>query len=164
MPVKVGDPAPDFELPGAYDKEAGRYRMHRLSEALKERPMVLHFFPAPFTAGCQLQMCTVRDNVELYQGQDVEVWGVTAHSPAIIAAWAREHRFGVPILADYDREVSETYVGLYGTDVLPVAGNAKRAVVSIGRDGIVRYVWITDESSVTPDEQVVAEAIAAARE
>lgn len=51
MPVKVGDPAPDFELPGRYDRETGHYTMHRLSEALKEGPVLLHFFPAPFTGG-----------------------------------------------------------------------------------------------------------------
>lgn len=51
MPVNVGDAAPDFELTGRFDHEAGAFTKHRLSEALKEGPVILHFFPAPFTGG-----------------------------------------------------------------------------------------------------------------
>src|SRR6266516_1723686 len=62
--VKVGDPAPDFELFGDRDPESGAYERYRLSEALKEGPIILHFFPAPFTRTCQLQMDEVRDRAD----------------------------------------------------------------------------------------------------
>lgn len=79
---------------------------------------MLQFFPLPFTQTCLAQMCAVRDDVDRYSGQGVTVWGVTGHYPQLIAAWDRENDFGVPILADYDHEVSRAYVGLY-EDVLP---------------------------------------------
>jgi peroxiredoxin len=48
--------------------------------------------------------------------------------------------FGVPILADYDHEVSKAYVGLY-EDVLPanLRLTSKRAVLGISRDGILSH-------------------------
>lgn len=156
MPVSVGDRAPDFELPGRFDREAGAFAMHRLSAALAEGPVILHFFPAPFTAGCEGQMCQVRDNIEDYRGRGVTVWGVTSHPPAIIGAWARIHRFGVPVLADYDRGVSEAYVGVYAaSDYLHLALCSRRAMVAVGRDGVVAHVWIGEG----PGELMSAEEI-----
>jgi peroxiredoxin len=163
MPVQVGDAAPDFELMGERDRETGTFRTYRLSDALRESPVVLHFFPAPFTSTCEQQMCEVRDRVDAYKGEGVTVWGVTGFPPAIIASWARQHHFGVPILADYDHKVSEDYVGLYSPDRFPnVALTTKRGVVSIGEDGSVRYVWIPDESGVSPPDEEIEAAISAA--
>jgi peroxiredoxin len=163
VPVRAGDVAPDFELIGEYDRESGAFRTYRLSETLPDAPVVLQFFPAPFTRVCEFQMCSVRDNIDAYRGEGVAVWGVTAFPPTIIAAWSREHRFGVPVLADYDRSVSEAYVGVYSPETHPaLALTTRRAVVSVGQDGLVRYVWIADESDIAPSDEVVREAILAA--
>lgn len=159
MAVDVGDMAPGFEL---YGKEAGDAPKFRLSDALENGGVVLQFFPLPFTGVCEAQMCAVRDHIDNYGG--VVVWGVTGHYPQLIKAWDAQKRFEVPILADYDHEVSRAYVGLY-EDPLPQQLRlcSKRGVVAISRDGIVKYVWITEVSGVGPDDTVVATAIAAAR-
>jgi len=39
----------------------------------------------------------------------------------------------------------------------------KRAVVAVGRDGIVRYLWVTDDPEVGPSEEIVQAAIDAAK-
>jgi peroxiredoxin len=163
VPLRVGDLAPDFELMGERDRETGKFRTYRLSAALSDSPVVLHFFPAPFTTTCEEQMCTVRDRVDAYKGEGVTVWGVTGFPPAIIAAWGRQHHFGVPILADYDHKVSEAYVGLYSPDQFPnVALTTKRGVVSVGQDGIVRHVWLPEDSGVAPPDEEIEAAIGAA--
>ncbi len=162
MPLTVGDTAPDFELlADTWGKDAVTYK---LSDALARGGVVLQFFPLPFTGTCEKQMCAVRDRIDDYEGAGVTVWGVTGHYPQLIAAWDKEHAFGVPILADYDHEVSKAYVGLY-EDRLP-AGlrlTAKRAVLGISKDGIVRSVWVTEIPGVAPDDEVVKTAIDAAR-
>lgn len=108
-------------------------------------------------------MNTVRDTVDRYKEAGVAVWGVTATAPSIIAAWAREHHFGVPILSDYERTVSEAYVGLYSPeDNLPLARTTKRGLVGIGQDGTVRHVWFTDDSPIQPSDEEIGQAIAAA--
>jgi len=164
MAVKQGDPAPDFELFGEFDEEAGAFRPYRLSEAVAERPMILHFFPAPFTRVCQVQMTTVRDRSATYSDQGVGVWGITGHYPWLITQWSRVHHFGVPILADYEHTVSEAYVGTYPPEEMDgLRHTTKRAVVAVGRDGIIRYLWVTDDPEVGPSEEIVQAAIDAAK-
>lgn len=161
MTIHVGDRAPDFELPGRRDPDGGAYQMHRLSKELTERPVILHFFPSPFTSTCEAQMCGVRDDIDRYAAAGVTVWGVTGHYPQMIAAWAKEHHFGVPILADYEHEVSEAYVGTYPPEVFGgLRHMTRRAVVAVGEDGAVRYVWVAEVSGQAPSDDVVAEALA----
>ena len=162
MPVAVGDEAPDFELPGSFDRETGQYRMYRLSKALTEAPVVMHFFPSPFTSGCQAQMCRVRDERhEMYDASGVQVWGVTGHYPYTIRAWAKENGFTIPILADYEHEVSERYVGTYEPEKINGLRHiSKRAVVAVNTEGVVRFAMINPEPwDPVPDERV-QEAIA----
>lgn len=161
MPLQPGENAPDFELYGKVAADGPRYR---LSDALKEGGVVLQFFPLPFSGTCEAQMCAVRDNIGGYRAAGVTVLGVTGHYPQLIEAWDREHAFDVPILADYDHEVSRSYVGLYEDPILPqgLRLTSKRAVVAVSSDGIVRFVWITETPGVAPSDEVVREAIDAA--
>lgn len=164
MPLRVGERAPDFELPGARDPETREYEWHRLSKALVDRPVILHFFPSPFTPTCERQMCGVRDEVDRYADAGLTVWGVTGHYPQMIEAWSREHGFRVPILADYEHEVSRGYVGTYPPDRFGgLRHMTKRGVVAVAQDGAVRYVWVTDDSRVAPSEEVVAQALASVK-
>lgn len=161
MTVSVGEEAPDFELPGRVDRDTGHYRMHRLSASLEDGPVVLHFFPAPFTSTCEEQMCAVRDDVDAYLDAGITVWGISAHAPSIIRSWARRHRFGVPILADYDRGVSLAYVGLYQPrEQLGVALCSKRGVVAVGSNRVVRHIWIGDDPDIAPPDEEITQAIA----
>ncbi len=161
MAVKFGDKAPDFELLG--DQAGVDAPTFRLSDALRESGVVLQFFPLPFTSTCLTQMCAVRDHVDRYTDRGVTVWGITGHYPQLIAAWQRAEHFGVPILADYDHEVSREYVGLY-EDHLPqnLRLTTKRGVVGISRDGVVRFVWVTEIPREAPSDELVEEAIRAA--
>jgi peroxiredoxin len=162
MPVRIGDPAPGFELLG--DRAGADAPTYTLSAALARGGVVLQFFPLPFTKTCEAQMCSVRDHIDDYRGAGVTVYGVTGHYPQLLAAWEKEFHFGAVLLADYDHEVSKAYVGIY-EDVLP-AGlrlTTKRAVVGISPDGVVRSVWISEDHHVAPPREVVDEAIAAAR-
>jgi peroxiredoxin len=160
MPVEVGQQAPDFELPGRFDRDQGRYQTHRLSEALQDGPVVLQFFPAPFTPGCHRQMCTVRDAREdLYEAAGVSVWGVTGHYPQVIAPWAKQNAFKVPVLGDYDHSVSETYVGFYPAEVMAgLPRMTMRGMIGISTDGVIRYAKI---DPVPPTEDDMRAAIAA---
>ena len=162
MALSVGDTAPDFTLVSD-ERIDGGFRPYHLAEALQQGPVILHFFPAPFTRTCELQMTGVRDHVEdVYGAQGVKVWGVTGHYPWMIQAWDREHHFGVPVLADYEHEVSEAYVGTYA-DLLGLRHTTKRGVVGVATDGTVRYVWTTEDPGVAPSDETIQAAIDAAR-
>lgn len=166
MPVTAQQQAPDFDLVSAErDEESGGFRHYVLSKALTDGPIVLHFFPAPFTRVCEMQMCDVRDHAEdVYGAQGVQVWGITGHYPWLIRAWDREQHFGVPVLADYEHEVSEVYVGTYPPEKQSgLRHTTKRGVVGISAEGVVRYVWVTEEPGVGPTDEIVQAAIDAAK-
>lgn len=67
-----------------------------------------------------------------------------------------------PLVSDFNRQV----VRQYGIDYLedePFSGwwgMSRRSVFVLDRDGIVRYVWITDDPLVAPDVEAVLQAVA----
>jgi peroxiredoxin len=81
--------------------------------------------------------------------------GVEPVAVAVTATYSQmafAARLGVdfPLLSDWGREVSRAYGVAYdvwkGHD-----GVAKRSVFLIGRDGAVRYRWVTDDAEQLPD-------------
>ena len=59
-----------------------------------------------------------------------------------------------PLLSDWERTVCSDYGVRY--DVWKGhSGVAKRSVFVLGRDGIVRYRWVTDDAAVQPDFDAV---------
>src|SRR5580692_12313758 len=57
--LKQGDTAPDFKTQASL---AGKEFTFSLHEALKKGPVVVYFYPAAFTGGCNLQAHTFAEN------------------------------------------------------------------------------------------------------
>lgn len=57
-----------------------------------------------------------------------------------------------PILSDYNRQVIKTY-GIETLDFGGLKGYtvAKRSIFIIDRNGVVRFVWVTEDPTVEPD-------------
>ena len=121
----VGDPAPDFELPGT----AGRFR---LSEHRGER-VVLLFYPGDNTTVCTQQFCSYRDNSEAFGALEATVVGISAQSVESHQGFTEKHSLNVPLLADEDNSVAKSY-GAHA----PLIGT-KRAVIVVDEDGVVRH-------------------------
>lgn len=123
---KVGELAPDFELPGT----DGPFK---LSEHRGKR-VVLLFYPGDNTLVCTRQFCSYRDRAEDFAALDATVVGISAQSLDSHAGFAAKHGLNVPLLADVDKQVAKSYsalaVGL---------GSTKRAVIVIDEQGIVRH-------------------------
>src|SRR5438309_6960024 len=121
---KVGDQAPDFELPGT----EGRFR---LSEHRGER-VILLFYPGDNTPVCTRQFCSYRDHAEEVDGLDATVVGISAQDLDSHAAFVAKHGLNVPLLADVGGSVAKLYAAH-----APVVGT-RRAVIVIDAEGIVR--------------------------
>ena len=66
MSVNVGDKAPSFSL----------YSSDKKAVSLKDyegKNVVLLFFPLAFTSVCTDELCSMRDNIAQYNGQDVGI-------------------------------------------------------------------------------------------
>jgi thioredoxin-dependent peroxiredoxin len=122
----VGEPAPDFELPGTGG------RTFRLGD-YRGRWLVLAFYPGDFTAVCTRQFCSYRDRDRELAALDAEVLGISPQSVESHERFTAKHGLNVPLLADDHKEVARAY------GVLGPAGYVRRAIIIIDPDGIVRH-------------------------
>src|SRR5947209_16565123 len=97
---RVGEPAPDFELPGT----DGTFK---LSDHRGER-VVLLFYPGDNTMVCTKQFCSYRDRAEDY-ALDATVVGISSQDLASHEGFKAKHSLTVPLLADVDKEVAKAY-------------------------------------------------------
>ena len=124
--VDVGDPAPDFELPGTDS------RTYRLAD-LRGEWVILAFYPGDFTPVCTRQFCSYRDGGDHLDELGVEVLGISPQSVDSHERFRRKHRLTVPLLADEKRDVVRTY------GVLSAGGLVRRSIFIVDPDGIIRF-------------------------
>lgn len=132
MPVKVGDKAPNFILKGHNDKE------YELSD-YRGQVVLLAFYPADFSPPCTKEhQCFIND-LKLFQGLGVQVFGISVDSIWSHKAFAEKLGLKYPLLSDFHPKgrVASKY-GLY----IKNSGIANRATVIVDKDGIVKYVSI----------------------
>jgi thioredoxin-dependent peroxiredoxin len=127
--VNVGDPAPDFELPGTGGLT------YRLAD-YRGRKLVLAFYPGDFTAVCTKQFCSYRDDGERLDKLGADVLGISPQSVSSHERFTEEKRLNVPLLADEDKSVARAYGVLAGPMV-------RRAIFVIDEEGIVRHRKVT---------------------
>lgn len=72
--LKPGDPAPDFRASAAL---AGKTVDVQLKDALAKGPVVVYFYPAAFTGGCNLQAHEFAENLPRFTAAGASVIGVS---------------------------------------------------------------------------------------
>ena len=122
---RVGEPAPDFELPGTN----GAFRL----SAHRGERVVLLFYPGDNTTVCTKQFCSYRDRAGDFGALNATVVGISAQDVASHEAFTAKHSLNVPLLADVDHSVAK----LYGASGPPLG--TKRAVIVIDENGVVRH-------------------------
>jgi len=101
--MQVGDTVEDFELPD----ETGTKR--KLSDFLRDGPVVLFFYPAAMTYGCTKESCHFRDLAAEFTSAGGQRVGISADSVEKQKQFSEKHGFDYPLLADTDRTVAEQF-------------------------------------------------------
>ena len=122
---KVGQQAPDFELPGT----DGPFRL----SAHRGRRVVLLFYPGDNTPVCTRQFCSYRDRAEDVDDLDAVIVGISNQDLDSHEQFKLAHGLNIPLLADVDGAVAKSF-GAHA----PVVGT-RRAVVIVDEDGVVRH-------------------------
>jgi len=107
--LPVGAPAPKFSAPAF---QAGKQFQFELAKALKKGPVVLYFFPAAHTSGCNIEAHLFADSIDKFHAAGATVIGVTAGNLDQLAAFSTEteHCSGkFPVAADPDAAIAKTY-------------------------------------------------------
>lgn len=162
--VDVGDPAPDFELPGTGGTT------FKLSD-YRGKKVVLAFYPGDATRVCTAQFCSYRDNGERIDQLDAEVLGISSQSVDSHERWMQEKSLNVPLLADEDLAVSKSYgvtgwVGPLGKlaglkETAPGGRYVMRSIFVVDADGIVRYRHVSRTGSTFQTVDDLEQAVAA---
>ncbi|MDX3894943.1 peroxiredoxin [Pusillimonas sp.] len=123
--LQVGDPAPDFALPGS-DGDT-----HRLSDYRGKQAVVLAWFPKAYTYGCTIECKSLAENGHLIREYDVTYFMASVDPLLDNKGFAAETGADFPLLSDEDKSVARAY------GVLHEKGYARRHTFYIGKDGTI---------------------------
>ena len=100
--LKVGDPAPYFELRDQNDET------RRLTDYTGKR-LVVYFFPMADTPGWIKEACGFRDVYGDYGKNNITVLGISYDRPDALLSFKNKYELPFNFLCDHDRSVSEQY-------------------------------------------------------
>jgi peroxiredoxin len=134
MALENDTQAPDFDLANQFGEHI------RLSQFRGKKPVALVFFPLAFSSTCTSELCTLRDNIAMFQSQGIELIGISVDSKATLRAFAEKEGYDFTLLADFwpHGEVAKEY-GVF----LEEKGFANRATFLIDSSGVIRASFIT---------------------
>ena len=134
--IAEGSKAPDFELP---DQDGNPVR---LSDAAKNGPVVLFWYPVASSGGCTKEACHFRDLATEFKEAGAQRFGISTDPVAAQKKFAESNGFDYPLLSDESGDVARS-LGVKRKYVTPV----KRATFVIDRDLTIRKV-ITSEMNM----------------
>ena len=134
MPIEVGAEAPDFTLKDQNGQEV------RLSSFRGVKNVLLVFYPLAFTGTCQGELCSVRDNLNDFANDAVQVLTVSVDSSPSHKVWADREGYQFPLLADFwpHGAVAQAY-GVFNEE----RGFANRGTFLVDKTGVVRFAEMT---------------------
>ena len=147
MGITVGDQAPDFTLKS---KSGDDMNDISLSDYRDSKNVVILFFPLAYTGVCTDEMCSVSGGLADYDALDAQVLGISVDSPFAQEAWANENDITIPLLSDFNKEVSAAY-GSQFEDLIGFKGVAKRSAFVVDKSGVVRFASVSDDPTELPD-------------
>lgn len=144
--LKAGDKAPDFTAQAFL---AGKPMNFSLAEARKKGPVVVYFFPAAHTQGCNIEAHLFSEAIDKFKAEGASVIGVTAGKTNELAAFSQEteHCGGkFPVAADPGAKIAKQYDSILAQR--PDWSN--RTSYVIAKDGTVADVY----SALDPSDHV----------
>ncbi|MFW9913461.1 MAG: peroxiredoxin [Candidatus Thorarchaeota archaeon] len=135
MMIKIGDKAPDFKTKTESGDE------FKLS-AHKGKKVFLYFYPKDNTTGCKAEACSIRDSYNVFEGNDIPVFGVSGGTAKSHQSFKDKNDLPFPLLMDENFEISKLYdvyqtKKMYGKEYLGIV----RTTFLIDEDGKVEGIF-----------------------
>ena len=142
--AKVGQPAPDFNMPSTKNIETLAENV-KLSD-YKGKWLILLFYPLDFTFVCPTELINFSDRLEELEGIGAEVLGVSTDSVHSHRAWLKtpQDQNGIegvkyPIASDVGGKLARAY------NILVEESNiALRGLFIINPEGVLQYSVVHD--------------------
>lgn len=152
MKINVGQHAPNFK---AFDSDRNEINL----ADLKGEKILLLFYPAAFSGGCTTELCSVRDDISVYDNMNAKVFGISTDAVFTLKKFKELEKLNMTLLSDYNKDISEAYGTSYKEFILGMKGTSKRSAFVIDEDGIVRYAEILEKASDMPDFDAIKRAL-----
>jgi thioredoxin-dependent peroxiredoxin len=146
--LKEGDKAPEFSAPASL---AGKEFTFALKNALKKGPVVVYFYPAAFTGGCNAQAHAFSENSDKFAAAGASIVGVSLDKIATLNQFSADPQYcagKIPVASDADGKIAKSY-DLQVGDAKPGAKNTRGD--EIGHGFAERTTFI-----VTPNGTIAA--------
>lgn len=141
--LEPGETAPDFTVSGF---QAGEPAEFTLSEALASGPVVLFFFPAAFTSGCEAQAASFAESIGEFEALGAQVIGITAGNTDQLAEFSTQHcASAFPVFA-----IADGMMGEYEVRLMMRPGWTQRTTYVIGTDQTIALTY----TEMSPYEHV----------
>lgn len=142
--AKVGQPAPDFNLPSTKNMETLAENV-KLSD-YKGKWLILLFYPLDFTFVCPTELTAFSDRIEELNGIGAEVLGISTDSVHSHRAWIKTPRdqngiadLQYPLLSDVGGKLAAKY-----NILVEDANIALRGLFIINPEGVLQYSVVHD--------------------
>ncbi|MEY4778086.1 MAG: hypothetical protein RIS13_834 [Bacteroidota bacterium] len=152
MAIQQGQMAPGFSL---FNTEKNKVSL----ADYKGKNLVILFFPLAFTGVCTTELCTVRDNLNVYTSLNADVVGISVDSLFSLGKFKEEQQYNFPLLSDFNKETSQAYGAFYDEFVLDMKGVARRAAFVVDKDGMVQYAEVLESAGDLPNFDAIKEAL-----
>lgn len=143
MSLNINDYAPQFVLKDSDGNDTSL-------EQYRGKPVLLLFFPLAFTGVCTKELCTVRDNMNVYEKINAQVLAISVDSFFTLSQFKKQQNLNFPLLSDFNKDISKAY-GAYYDEFFGMHGVSKRSAFVIDKDGKIRYAEVLDKASDLPD-------------
>ncbi|MEP6651573.1 MAG: peroxiredoxin [Lapillicoccus sp.] len=132
-PLGVGDLAPAFALRNQFGETVS------LGDFRGEKQVVLVFFPFAFSGTCTGEFREIRDRLEDFEGDDIQVLGLSCDPMESLRAWADAEGYFFPLLSDFwpHGETARDY-GVFWENT----GFAIRGTFLVDADGVIRWTLV----------------------
>ncbi len=152
MALQTGQPAPAFTL---HDSEKNKVSL----SDYKGKNVVLVFFPQAFTSVCTAELCSLRDNISLYNTANAQVFGISVDSVFTLAKFKEEQHLNFPLLSDFNKEASIAYETIYSDWILGMKGVSKRSAFVIDKEGVIQYAEVLESAGDLPNFEAVQQTL-----
>ncbi len=153
--LRVGDVAPEFELPDAYGS------MVNSAELLQRGPMIVSFYRGSWCPFCNLELRALQRELDSVESAGATLVAISPNVPDESLALVEEHELTFPVLSDGENAVARLFNLVYEMDPDLVAfykevsqrainemNGSERwelpvpATYVIDRDGTIRYDFV----------------------
>ncbi len=171
--LKVGDKAPDFELPDPTGSQV------KLSELLKNGPVVINFYRGQWCPYCNLELRAFQQLLPEFQQVNAQVIAISPELPDNSLSVKEKRDLAFPVLSDVGNAIARQY-GLvftlaaelrplyknFGIDIAASNGDDTYelpvpATYVIDASGIIRYAYASADYTLRAEPSEVLSAVKA---